>query len=357
MNSFCAQKNAEVRSKYAALRVSDDRFFVALNLHDNHEIVPDLIVELYHFIVIMGPSRFFVSVYESGSSDQTKTFVSLFRTLLDEMGVPNLIETSIERRPSNLHRIEYLARVRNRVMHPLYDSRVNSYTKVLFLNDVLMCASDMFELVRQANLNGADMTCGLDYDMQNWQVGFYDTWVARDANGNMFDKGPLFEFVRDEGTKERLKRLLPFQVQCCWNGMAVLNAQPFYPPFETRFRRDLTKDLAEDDVKTDQMRGVYPDEKLYETCSGSEISQLCNDFYSHGFKKAIIVPQVGVAYEWETYRRVQLALEMQLEENEQESDMAELVDFKPAPMAAQCYPMDGNNLRTPDGELGRVLLI
>ncbi len=56
-------------------------------------------------------------------------------------------------------------------------------------------------------------------------MGFYDLWVGRDANGNLFQKEE--PYATDPYTLQRLPHGLPFQVKCCWNGLIALNARPF----------------------------------------------------------------------------------------------------------------------------------
>lgn len=56
-------------------------------------------------------------------------------------------------------------------------------------------------------------------------MGFYDLWVGRDANGDLFRKEE--PYATDPYTLQRLPLGLPFPVKCCWNGLIVLNARPF----------------------------------------------------------------------------------------------------------------------------------
>ena len=55
---------------------------------------------------------------------------------------------------------------------------------------------------------------------------FYDIWVARDTDGNLFLKqgavrdGPLLHLAHRA-------RACPSPSSCCWNGMVVLNTAPF----------------------------------------------------------------------------------------------------------------------------------
>jgi hypothetical protein len=59
-------------------------------------------------------------------------------------------------------------------MEPLYNRPKDTFTHVIFLNDILFCQQDIFRLL----VYGADMACGLDFD-----VGFRDTWVGRTIDG------------------------------------------------------------------------------------------------------------------------------------------------------------------------------
>jgi hypothetical protein len=78
------------------------------------------------------------------------------------------------------NRIEFLARVRNRSIKPLFTQK-EAYDRVIIMNDAFWCAEDV---IRLALHKDADVACGLDFDTTNsYGVGFYDTWVTRDING------------------------------------------------------------------------------------------------------------------------------------------------------------------------------
>jgi hypothetical protein len=64
-----------------------DYYFVAINFYNNEDILPDFILQFLQVVHVIGPSNMFVSVYENGSSDQTKSLLQLFRVLLDSNGV------------------------------------------------------------------------------------------------------------------------------------------------------------------------------------------------------------------------------------------------------------------------------
>ena len=54
---------------------------------------------------------------------------------------------------------------------------------------------------------------------------FYDNWVTRDADGDLFTMVP--PYATDPYSRARISRGLHFPVKCCWNGMVALNAAPF----------------------------------------------------------------------------------------------------------------------------------
>ena len=63
------------------------------------------------------------------------------------------------------------------------------------------------------------------YAAQQWYLKFYDTWVARDAEGTIFGRDPD-TIVSDPYGAQRYKKGLAFPVTCCWNGLAVFDAEP-----------------------------------------------------------------------------------------------------------------------------------
>lgn len=113
----------------------------------------------------IGPENVFVSIYESGSYDNTKAVLRLLDQFLDENGIPRKVvldETThadeISQTPSDsgwieipngttqLRRIPYLARLRNIAMQPMYELQNSNvvFDKVLFLNDVVFTVSSAF---------------------------------------------------------------------------------------------------------------------------------------------------------------------------------------------------------------------
>ncbi|KAK9807875.1 hypothetical protein WJX72_011849 [[Myrmecia] bisecta] len=263
--------------------------------------MPHFISQLLELLSQASPENFFISIYESGD-DQTAKWLELLQELLEKLDVPSLIVTNGLSREDGQDRIAFLADMRNRALAPLFGSdgfwSAKSgwpADKVIFINDVFFCAGDILRLLAHPG----DVVCGMDfahfmYDpdemypagklrpfgpygphLSDGQAGndehftFYDMWVARDANGQPFSN--YRPYVSHLYSLERIQKGLPFPVTCCWNGLVVLDAEPFRQGI--RFR-------AHD-----------PDE-----CSASEVSLMCEDFQRAGHGQMIVDPGVRQAY-------------------------------------------------------------
>ena len=79
---------------------------------------------------------------------------------------------------------------------------------------------------------------------------------------------------RDDGFA--LLKNLPFPAYCCWNGVAVINPEPFY--LGLRFRRAMNGE-----------------------CSQCECSLMCNDFWSNNYTFVVVDPSVKVAYNYDAF--------------------------------------------------------
>jgi hypothetical protein len=103
-------------------------------------------------------------------------------------------------------------------------------------------------------------------------LGFYDIWVARDADGRRFGKAA--PYAGDAYSIARLSAGLPFPATCCWNGMVALPAAPF----------------REGGLR---MRAAAPGGG---ECAASECSLLCNDLLRLGHARFLVDPAVRLAY-------------------------------------------------------------
>ena len=255
-NTFCQRPlDLERRRRYdrhfhAHSSNANHSYLIAANLHNNEALLSDFVLQLLNFLRFLqitsyhnhdnnhnhndiiddspqleqpnhhyGEHRIFVSIYESGSTDRTADYLQHLRTILEAMHVHHRIVSggALVRPAHGMHRIEYLASVRNAAMQPLYDAPAGTFHRVLFLNDIFFCGHDLAELLLQSELQEADVTCGLDYDYTvDGGLGFYDSWVARDRRGAMWEKRPLPARIHHMPTETRVRNGLPVGVGCCW---------------------------------------------------------------------------------------------------------------------------------------------
>ncbi|KAJ7201054.1 capsular associated protein [Mycena pura] len=265
----------------ASRDVAEHKYFFAINLYNSFDVIPDLFATLFHVGAILGFHNVYVSIYENGSTDQTKALLRIFDALTRSVGMRITIRTSTRTRGQFNHRIEYLAEVRNAAfvpLHELRDAENEFFDTIVFMNDVLPCVDDLLELIWQSRRNNAGITCAADY-MYHDEIGspvFYDNWVARDINGTALENAPFEAVFHDPASNDRFQKHLPIQVQSCWNGIAVLDPEPFYLPPHVHFR----------------MARITEGE-----CSASECSLVCNDYWEAGYGRIMMVPRVKLAYD------------------------------------------------------------
>lgn len=140
-----------------------DRIYIA-SIHWNNELVlrsnwNKAVLELAKHL---GPENIYISIYESGSLDDSKGALRLLDAELGQLGVPRTVildETThadelakppaspgwidTPRDTKELRRIPYLSRLRNTSLKPLVALASNGTTfdKILFLNDVVFSVS------------------------------------------------------------------------------------------------------------------------------------------------------------------------------------------------------------------------
>lgn len=307
------------------------RVFIAMNLFNNEDVLPDFLHQFMFFISKLDYKHCFISIYENGSSDNTKAFLSLLKLFLTAMQIPHAIHSTNISKPKDVHRIAYLANVRNEALKPFWEHpEREKFLRVVFLNDVYFCAEDFWELLYQSVGQDADMTCGLDYDRgdSHHGPGFYDSWIDRDLQGHPFSKWPFDNFIRNSYARRLLQSGKPFQVACCWNGGAILHPGPFLN-HSIRFR----------------MARVEENE-----CSASECSLVCKDFAQSGYDRFLVIPRVKVAYDLRTWKRVmELKASNPVYMNYPNDSLSEKVlEWRELPDWVACLGMLGKGLRSPD---------
>lgn len=136
----------------------DERIFIASIHWNNEEILRShWLSSVVALAEEIGRDNVFVSVYESGSWDDTKGGLTELDRQLDDARIPRRVilnaethQEKIDEKPAKegwvktsdgrtqLRRIPYLSTLRNIALEPLFESSNSSHTfdKVLFLNDV-----------------------------------------------------------------------------------------------------------------------------------------------------------------------------------------------------------------------------
>ncbi|KAF1841796.1 glycosyltransferase family 69 protein [Cucurbitaria berberidis CBS 394.84] len=185
----------------------------------------------------LGIENVFVSIYESGSYDDTKDALRELDFTLEGLQVKRSIVLSnishaeeIARQPTEhgwiktldgetrLRRIPFLATARNEVFKPLerLTAAGEHFDMILFLNDIVFSSEDVLRLL---DTNGGDYAaaCAMDFSKPPY---FYDTFAVRDSSGHeaLMQTWPYF---RSYASRYAAERFLPVPVASCWNGMGT----------------------------------------------------------------------------------------------------------------------------------------
>lgn len=353
--NFCIPTPA-MHDRYANLKERllhhpDDYLLIGSNWKDCERLAYDFFVQLMRLIEFFGRDKVVVAIFESGSVDNTQALLKQLEAQLDLINVTNTIIVSEDatRVPAQ-DRIEFLSAMRNEVLRVLRETSVVRKRKpnyMLFMNDIFFCAEDMMELAFQALLQNADIVSGLDFD----PGGFYDTWVAKDMNGNHYNKEPFY--TTDRVAANRIRLMNPTQCVCTWNGAVMLRAAPFLDHNLKYCLKPLIT-LFPNDPRYYAMNKAHPKSKLYEECSQSEMSQMCKDMINLGFTRFVIVPRVKVAYKFDTYEKIRKQYKFDIPFGFDENTT---MNFLPMPLSQDCEPLvKGSNLARNYRLSGREIL-
>lgn len=137
-------------------------------------------------IQFLGPEHCALSNVEGNSPDGTGNVLAALEPHLDAgLRVHFTLGSQID--PFVGARFEKLAELRNLALSPmLEDPKRYDDATVIFLNDVIICADDILELVHQRVNIGADMTCAMDWIVGSSDIVFYDVYISRGISGNLF---------------------------------------------------------------------------------------------------------------------------------------------------------------------------
>jgi hypothetical protein len=304
-----SQTGAHCRSRYPHLKGTlpvprwRENVLIALNLHNTGHLVSFLQQELLRLAHVLAqarpegekpsasnvdPSNVYISIYESGSGDNTGEQLRNFAHELQIHNIPHTIVTGGPIGRDEHHRINGYARIRNAALAPMYDAirqhRASGGSdgwlvdRVIFINDVFWCAEDVLRLldvgdggdedlpqpsvaeVRAAALAqskalqlppttklavGVDgtvspppqqrapgsrphMVCGMDYERSGGPGGimFYDHWVQLDRAGRKV-MGRQYPFFHDEFDRAAYREARRMDVVACWGGIVAIDGSVF----------------------------------------------------------------------------------------------------------------------------------
>ena len=268
-------------------RPQKKRYFFALNLYQCAYVLPRLLASVVEAMRRLGPEDCVLSIVGGPSGDSTTEILYALREEIEALGVTYYFGTSDLNPLGKGHdRVTDLARLRNFALAPLLakDHQWSVDATVVFINDVSICTDDILELVYQKQYQKADMVCAMDWN--NDGNTFYDSWIGRTMNGDMFVEVPQsgsFEFAwnlfwNDKDARYRFDEKLPLQVFACWNGAVAFKAEPL-----------LLHNL--------QFRAAYKGE-----CYTGEPNLFCKDLWALGYGQIAVIPSVNVGYNDEQSR-------------------------------------------------------
>ncbi|KAH8912609.1 family 69 glycosyltransferase [Coniochaeta sp. PMI_546] len=339
-------------TRYSYLKASKwerkHQYFIALNLRKCVDLLPRLLGSLVETINFLGPEQVAVSIVEGNSDDGTLEVLELLKKEFQRMGILYYLRTT-PLNPADGNRIEKLAMLRAMALAPVTgiytpDTDPDSpdfpapstvpqlplaeEATVLFLNDVAACAEDMLELLHQRTLQSADMACAMDWTHPGPDPLFYDVWVSRALNGDLFfDIPPVTTtwdhakdlFWNEPVARARLAAGKPFQVFACWNGAVTFTAEP----------------LVKNEVG---FRSAKPGE-----CFQGEPQLFCKDLWYKGYGKIMVVPSVNLEYTDSLGRQVKKEKgyvgEWIVDENEEKNGTSLMVPWQlEPPSQVKCMP-------------------
>ncbi|OLN81410.1 Alpha-1,3-mannosyltransferase CMT1-like protein 3 [Colletotrichum chlorophyti] len=196
----------------------------------------------------LGRENVYVSVYESGSWDDSKEALMVLDGELKRRGVRRNVvldqrthKQEVEEAPKEgeeregwiltprgkreMRRIPFLASLRNLTLRDLWrlGEEGEVFDKVLFLNDVVFTTEDVLALL---DTNGGiyAAACSLDFSEPPY---YYDTFALRDSDGqaHLMQTWPYFRSRASREAMMAYSDAVP--VRSCWNGIVAMQAAPF----------------------------------------------------------------------------------------------------------------------------------
>ncbi|KAI1388052.1 alpha-1,3-mannosyltransferase CMT1 [Hypoxylon trugodes] len=335
------------------------KYYFALDLRQSIKVLPRLLGSTVEAIRFLGPSNCVLSIVEGNSNDGTREVLYALRPELKDLVVTYYVQSS-ELDPGAGERIEKLAKLRNLALSPLLSIAgvpgypkispqsalvPNANTTVIFLNDVALCVNDILELAHQRAFQSADMTCAMDWTYVGRDPTFYDVWVARTIQGDLFFDIPPDGnwnsawnlFWNDGTTRGRFSRTLPFQVFACWNGAVTFGAGPI-----------LGEQSSGDGEKEERIEFRASREG---ECHSGEPTLFCKDLWRTGHGRIAVVPSVNLEYSDEAAAKIKALKGYTSRWTEQEDAEAMKIPWvETPPDTITCMPGLGDQTRRPWNE-------
>ncbi|RYP71043.1 hypothetical protein DL769_004781 [Monosporascus sp. CRB-8-3] len=291
-------------------------------------------------IRFLGPEHCAVSIVEGNSPDGTAEVLAALQPALEKLvGVQTHFVLSNTIDPLSGSRFGRLAELRNMALQPmLNDPGRYVDATVIFLNDVSICAEDILELIHQRRFLGADMTCAFDWIWNDDGVSlFYDSYVARGINGDLFFEIPpdtvTYDLAQNLFWNEPKSRALfeshkPFQVFSCWNGAVAFSAKP----------------LVEGKVTFREARASAGE------CHQAEPQLFCKDMWFQGYGKIAVVPSVNLEYSNEKGSKIKEQKGYTWQWTDRDPAAEDKITWQPPPDMVRCMPTFDNQSWRPWNE-------
>jgi hypothetical protein len=288
---FTQNLSAHIHTDRATLPspVRNQKIFICTQVWTNAEVVyyrwGDAIIDM---VEALGSENVFLSIYESGSLDNTKEMLQFlewqleqrFPTLrkeirmentthedemnvgaYDEHGKPRLgwvLPADSKDGQKELRRIPFLAKLRNISLQPLLREQAQGriYDKILFVNDVVFTPSDVLTLLA-TNDGSYSTACALDFHSESRfrLAPYYDTFVLRDTK-HQPHLSLQFPYFRPSDSLDAIWQGKPARVTSCWNGMLFMDAAPFYPSTTPRPTGEILPKAIDDTALDLPFRGI-----------------------------------------------------------------------------------------------------
>ncbi|MCJ1307095.1 hypothetical protein MMC25_000741 [Agyrium rufum] len=264
----------------------------------------------------LGPENIYVSIYESGSWDDSKGALRELDARLEELGVQRTIylgnvthadeiaqgtpspqsSTSFKdandgwidtpRGMTELRRIPFLAKLRNLSLKPMERLALNGirFEKVLFLNDVAFTVSKPLsfpsregartfkletwlitkkqtrDIMTLLETHGGSYAAACALDFMH-SPNYYDTFALRDSEGYETVMSS-FPYFRSRASRNAMMADRPVPVQSCWNGAVVFDAAPFYNGMQALRFRGIPDSLADFHLEGSECCLIHADNPL-----------------------------------------------------------------------------------------------